>query len=401
MKNYTLLTNLLIVIFLTIGLSVNAQCPDVVINKVAITQINSTFVTYDFEIQNIGADTMFLNKVVFQHYASTDSANNKLCAAGGSYIDYYSKGFILPGEKYTGTQYVSINLCSASTFFEINASYTGKAECNTSNNVYIKRIEMVTPVDAQFSNDITTGIVPLTVHFTDTSTGNPTSWKWDFTNDGVTDSTSQNPLFTYDTPGTYSVKLVASKLGSKDSVVKTSYIVAESPVDARFTADLTTGTAPFTVHFTDTSSGEPVSWKWDFDNDGSIDSTSQNPSFIYNNPGTYSVKLVASKPGSSDTITQVNYITVNTPAAVSDYSENNLSVYPNPTTGKCTLELGNEMRKQDITIEVYNYSGQLIFTEISNGSKKVEMDLSAYGSGVYIMKIKGISETFTRKILVK
>lgn len=63
-------------------------------------------------------------------------------------------------------------------------------------------------LEAQFTSDLTSGPVPLTVHFTDQSTGNPASWNWDF-GDGASD-TVQNPVHIYDQVGTYSVKLTIS-----------------------------------------------------------------------------------------------------------------------------------------------------------------------------------------------
>ena len=79
---------------------------------------------------------------------------------------------------------------------------------------------------------------------------------------------------------------------------------------ANFTASSRTGNAPLTVAFTDSSTGNPASWAWDFDNNGTIDSTVQNPSFRYNSPGTYSVKLTVSNDGGIDTLTRSNYVTV-------------------------------------------------------------------------------------------
>ncbi len=68
---------------------------------------------------------------------------------------------------------------------------------------------------------------------------------------------------------------------------------------ARFTGDVNTGAAPLTVHFTDTSEGNPTSWHWDF-GDGSY-STLQNPVYTYNNPGRYTVTLTVSDGTQSDT----------------------------------------------------------------------------------------------------
>ena len=78
------------------------------------------------------------------------------------------------------------------------------------------------PVTAQFTANITSGIAPLTVQFTDLSTGGPTSWHWDF-GDGNT-STAQNPQHTYTTAGLYTVTLTASHPYDSDTETKTAYI---------------------------------------------------------------------------------------------------------------------------------------------------------------------------------
>ncbi len=88
----------------------------------------------------------------------------------------------------------------------------------------------------------------------------------------------------------------------------------ESPVTADFTADVTGGQAPLTVQFTDLSvavSGDIVSWEWDFNNDGTIDSYDQNPSWTYTDNGSYTVKLTASDGTDTDTEIKTDYISVN------------------------------------------------------------------------------------------
>lgn len=84
-------------------------------------------------------------------------------------------------------------------------------------------------------------------------------------------------------------------------------------LEANFSATPTTGAVPLTVQFTDLSTAENTtitSWKWDFDNDGTIDSTEQNPSYIYENNGTYTVSLKVSNGHIQDTETKEDYITV-------------------------------------------------------------------------------------------
>jgi PKD repeat protein len=58
---------------------------------------------------------------------------------------------------------------------------------------------------------------------------------------------------------------------------------------AQFTANITEGTAPLPVQFTDLSAGTPTSWKWDF-GDGT-NSTEVNPTHIYIDVGSYLVNL--------------------------------------------------------------------------------------------------------------
>jgi PKD repeat protein len=80
---------------------------------------------------------------------------------------------------------------------------------------------------------------------------------------------------------------------------------------ASFTAVPSSGSAPLTVQFTDTSSGTVESRAWDFTNDGTVDSTEANPTFEYATPATYTAKLtVANAAGSSST---TRTITVNPP----------------------------------------------------------------------------------------
>ncbi len=88
---------------------------------------------------------------------------------------------------------------------------------------------------------------------------------------------------------------------------------------AGFTGSPTTGTAPLVVQFTDTSTGNPTQWQWDFNNDGTVDSTVQNPGFTYTNPGTYSVKLTATNAGGANTLIRSGYITVTAPATYNIY----------------------------------------------------------------------------------
>jgi PKD repeat protein len=82
------------------------------------------------------------------------------------------------------------------------------------------------------------------------------------------------------------------------------------PPAANFTANATSGNAPFLVQFNNTSSGNVTTHAWDFNNDGSVDSMVENPVHTYTNPGMYTVNLTVIGPGGSDSKVRTDYIAV-------------------------------------------------------------------------------------------
>ncbi|MGZ3903573.1 MAG: PKD domain-containing protein [Bacteroidia bacterium] len=132
------------------------------------------------------------------------------------------------------------------------------------------------------------------MQYTDMSTiptGSITIWKWDFSNDGITDATTQNPVHTYTAGGNYNSKLtVISNFGCADSIVKPA-VVYFNPI-ANFNASgVCLGNA---VQFTDASTnqnGTIAVWDWDFTSDGVIDNFSQNTTNNFGTAGLFLVTL--------------------------------------------------------------------------------------------------------------
>jgi len=83
------------------------------------------------------------------------------------------------------------------------------------------------PPAAEFTAEPTIGPEQLTVQFTDQSTGNITSWLWDF-GDGET-STEQNPAHTYQDAGSYTVRLEVVGPDGSDFKIKKDYIQLNIP----------------------------------------------------------------------------------------------------------------------------------------------------------------------------
>jgi PKD repeat protein len=171
---------------------------------------------------------------------------------------------------------------------------------------------------ANFSAAPANGHPPLDVQFTDKSTGNISSWEWDFNGNGVIDSMMQNPQYTYENPGNYTVSLTVRGPKGNDTEVKKDYIeVTRCPYFADFTIEpppencqsqgngtSCEGTA--TIHFIDKSTGNVTSWAWDFGDHQT--STEQNPSHTYTMNGNYTVTLTITTPECKDTMTKLDYI---------------------------------------------------------------------------------------------
>ncbi len=103
-----------------------------------------------------------------------------------------------------------------------------------------------------------------------------TSYEWDVDADGVTDSTVSNPTLFASSCGTTWIQLeVADSVGT-DTVAGPGPTVVDAIAGFEFEPSVST---PGAFQFTDTSRGTPTSWEWDFDSDGVIDSTAQNPAW--------------------------------------------------------------------------------------------------------------------------
>ncbi|MBN3034980.1 MAG: PKD domain-containing protein [Bacteroidales bacterium] len=148
--------------------------------------------------------------------AKLDKFGNWLWAAsaGGSAIDY---GHELDIDN--------VGNCYVTGLFTYTAYFgTHVLESYGYDDVFVAKFGENSALTPDFYADVTTGEAPLTVNFVDTSVPDPISWQWDFENDGTIDSYQQNPQWTYNTPGSYSVKLVVSNVTAIDSLIKTDYI---------------------------------------------------------------------------------------------------------------------------------------------------------------------------------
>ncbi|HEX2608037.1 MAG TPA: PKD domain-containing protein, partial [Flavisolibacter sp.] len=165
---------------------------------------------------------------------------------------------------------------------------------------------------ANFTASTTSGCSPLVVDFTDQSTGNPTSWLWDFGNGGT--STLKNPSTTYFKEGVYTITLTATNAAGSHTFTRTSYITIYGKPSVYFIASDSVGCYPFRIRFTDLSTASSgttnTSWLWDFGN--GVQSSLQNPANVYSTAGANTVTLkVTNDKGCYSVYAKPRYIQIN------------------------------------------------------------------------------------------
>ena len=144
------------------------------------------------------------------------------------------------------------------------------------------------PPVASFYSTPTDGIAPLTVQFNDTSTNVPTSWSWSF-GEGNT-STLQDPMWTYESIGNYTVNLTVTNIDGSDTV---THFIHVSDVNADFTWTCN-ATTPYKVDFqsTSTTGFPPIDSLWWSFGDGGTDLPNHtSPSHTYASTSPMNVTL--------------------------------------------------------------------------------------------------------------
>ena len=118
--------------------------------------------------------------------------------------------------------------------------------------------------------------------------GKPIWWTWKFERYVTQTLKVGAATHTFMQDGMYDVTLtVRDAKGRTDTMTKKTYITVlkVKPPKASFIGTPTSGKAPLTVQFNDTSTNNPTYWLWSF-GDGHV-STKQNPVHKYERAGKY------------------------------------------------------------------------------------------------------------------
>ncbi|MBN2681185.1 MAG: agmatine deiminase family protein [Bacteroidales bacterium] len=240
----------------------------------------------------------------------------------------------------SGDVTVPVDAELSATRMRINIEYNGNpGPCEVDHNEewgetedYTVEVISATPLVpvANFSTVSTSVCVGNNVSFSNSS-ANADSWQWTFDGGSPSSSTEENPTVIYNTPGTYSVSLIASNSSFSDTETKTNYIVVTSPPNLSATAvDVNCfGENDGSVDLTVSGGTAPFSYLWN------PSASSQDLSNI--EAGTYSVTV-----SDASSCTATTSVTVNQPATALSLSgdftnaecgENNGSAFVFPSGG--------------------------------------------------------------------
>ena len=184
-------------------------------------------------------------------------------------------------------------------------------------------ISVTNPLAASFTSSPYSGVVPLLVNFTDGSIPSAfiDTYSWNFS-DGSSLSSEQNPTHNFTIAGSYSVNLTVINTTfdishSATGTITVNPLVTDAPI-AAFSANVTSGSAPLAVLFTDESSGivEDLTWEiYDVDDDEVESAYTENFTYLFEDEGIYTIKLIVSNDIGSNTTT--DYITVGNVPSIS------------------------------------------------------------------------------------
>jgi gliding motility-associated-like protein len=246
-----------------------------------------------------------------------------------------------------------------------------------------------------------TGCRGLLVNFIDSSRTdgiNPIVTRiWDF-GDGTPVQTINAPPYQhrYDSTGTFNVKLtVIDASGCSDSVTFVNFITTSDP-RAAFVADSASSCPGTFIQFRNQTGGTINNFNWDF-GDGNT-STDFSPIYAYNQIGQFTVKLkIRDRYGCEDSLTRVNYITIDTPFAAYTISDSISSCPPLNVQftyqGRYAQQIRWEFGDGGVSdlinpLKVYNipgvYTTRLIVTSPGGCTDTAEKTITIFGPSAII-----------------
>lgn len=224
---------------------------------------------------------------------------------GGSHVDGGTSRFDKNGRVYQG-------VCSG--FGSLQTTPWAWAQNQTVGwDVGVFKIDFqVAGVNAAGASTLNSGCAPITIDFSNNSTGD--TWTWDF-GDGSPPVEAFEPSHTYTTPGTYNVTLIAQDSLScnlADTTFLQVTIGAPQQYTPGFTYVQTADCDVFEIVTTNTSVGDPIGFIWNMGDGTTYETT--DVTHNYELPGSFTVQLIAFDPtGCTENDTLTTTIQVDVP----------------------------------------------------------------------------------------
>ena len=158
---------------------------------------------------------------------------------------------------------------------------------------FVREINLIQSPQAAFSYSQNSGCAPLSIQFSDISSGTISTRQWDFPGGDPSVSTALNPIVTYSDAGSFSASLIVGNEIQVDTFELNIEVIKPASADFQFNSD------ELAVRFTNNSSNAS-SYQWDF-GDGTL-SEQENPNHNYASEGIYQVQLISINSCSSDTL---------------------------------------------------------------------------------------------------
>ena len=206
-------------------------------------------------------------------------------------------------------------------FYNVKLTVSGQNGADSENKTNLINVLDGQGPTAAFAAEPLTGNAPFTVHFFDLSSGEIANRTWEFGDGEI--SVEQNPVHTFNSAGSFNVKLTVSGKDGTSTENKIGLITVLSGTDpsAGFTVDKQTRSSSdlsgeLKVRFSDVSSstsGAIVNRLWDF-GDGNF-SSEEDPEHTYtgSNDDVFSVSLTVRDSKGANTVTKPAFISLEKP----------------------------------------------------------------------------------------
>ena len=254
---------------------------------------------------------------------------------------------------------------------------------------------------ADFSASSTSVSTGGQVTFTNATTGGyigvPETYSWTFPGGVPATSTDANPVVTYDLCGTYDVMLVVDRGSQIDTIIKPAYIQVGPSVTVNATPGLTA--CWYQTITLDATTAGAVSYLWE---PGGATTPTLDVTYAQYGLGAHDFNVTVNLGSCQTTKLVSTYLDACT-GVVEKSEKIAMSLFPNPTSGRFTAEL-NAAKTIVADLSITNSLGVKVYSEkdvIINGKTVKNLDLTGFGSGIYLLSLQNGNTVISQKVVVK